>query len=92
MNVGLSDLAGNVEISDNSLAALHFTQASLVGNVTADASSTASVSLQQGSQLTGLMNNVATVNIGENSGWNLTGNSQVGDMILNGGTVKFGAG
>jgi outer membrane autotransporter protein len=91
MNVGRSDLTGNVEISDNSVAALNFTQASLVGNVTADASSTASVSLQQGSQLTGLMNNVATVNIGENSGWNLTGNSQVGDLILNGGTVKFGA-
>jgi len=91
MNVGRSDLTGNVDISDNSVAALHFTQASLVGNVTADANSTATVSLQQGSQLTGLMNNVATVNIGENSGWNLTGNSQVGDMVLNGGTVKFGA-
>ena len=91
MNVGRSDLAGNVQVSDNSVAALNFTQGSLVGDVTADSGSTATVVLQQGSQLTGIMNNVATANIDDQSSWNMTGNSQVGDLVLNGGTVSFGA-
>lgn len=91
LNVERSDLAGNVQVSDNSHAALSFSQASLIGDVSADAGSTATVALQQGSQLSGVMNNVATVGIDSTSSWYLTGNSQVGDLALNGGTVKLGA-
>jgi len=91
-NVGLSDLNGNITVAEGSHAALNFTQASLVGDVTADATSTAAVVLQQGSQLTGMMNNVASVVVDAQSKWNLTGNSSVGDLALNGGTVKLGAG
>ncbi|WP_445571640.1 autotransporter outer membrane beta-barrel domain-containing protein [Pseudomonas sp. E102] len=91
MNVGLSDLTGNIQVSDNSVAALTFTQGSLTGDITADRGSTAAVALQQGSQLTGVMTNVATVGIDAQSSWTMTGNSQVGDLSLNGGTVRFGA-
>ncbi|WP_431481198.1 autotransporter outer membrane beta-barrel domain-containing protein [Pseudomonas thivervalensis] len=90
-NVGLSDLTGNVQVSDNSVAALTFTQGSLTGDITADAGSTATVALQQGSQLTGIMTNVATVGIDAQSGWTMTGDSQVGNLALNGGTVRMGA-
>ncbi|MGE8186184.1 autotransporter outer membrane beta-barrel domain-containing protein [Pseudomonas sp. NPDC086278] len=90
MNVGRSDLTGNVDISGNSTTALNFTQGSLVGNVTADTGSTATVALQQGSQLTGTLNNVGSATIDAQSRWNMTGNSQVGDLALNGGTVKLG--
>lgn len=91
MNVGRSNLTGNVLVSDNSAAALSFTQASLTGDITAEAGSTATVALQQGSHMTGVMNNVATAGIDAQSSWTMTGNSQVGDLVLNGGTVRFGA-
>ncbi|MBC8997538.1 autotransporter outer membrane beta-barrel domain-containing protein [Pseudomonas sp. N40(2020)] len=90
-NVERSDLTGNLQVSDNSRATLSFTQASLIGDVSADTGSTATISLQQGSQLSGVMSNVATVGIDATSRWNLTGNSQVGDLVLSGGTVKLGA-
>jgi outer membrane autotransporter protein len=91
LNVEHSDLTGRVLVSDNSNSALSFTRASLTGDVSADAGSTATVALQQASQLSGVMNNVGTVGIDATSRWNLTGNSQVGDLVLNGGTVKLGA-
>lgn len=91
MNVGLSDLTGNVLVSDNSTAALTFTQGSLTGDITAEAGSTATVALQQGSHLTGVMTNVATAGIDAQSSWTMTGDSQVGDLTLNGGTVRMGA-
>lgn len=91
MNVGRSDLTGNVQVSSNSVAALAFTQGSLVGDVTADTGSTVSIALRQGSQLTGVMNNVANASIDAQSRWDMTGNSQVGDLAVNGGTVKLGA-
>ncbi|UZE20311.1 autotransporter outer membrane beta-barrel domain-containing protein [Pseudomonas sp. B21-054] len=91
MNVGLSDLTGNVLVSDNGAAALTFTQGSLAGDITAEAGSTATVALQQGSHLTGVMTNVATAGIDAQSSWTMTGDSQVGDLAINGGTVRMGA-
>ena len=91
MNVGRSDLTGNVLVSDNSAAALTFTQGSLNGDITAEVGSTATVALQQGSHLTGVMTNVATAGIDAQSSWTMTGDSQVGDLVLNGGTVRMGA-
>lgn len=91
MNVARSDLTGNVLVSDNSVTALSFTQGSLAGDITADAGSTATVALQQGSQLTGIMTNVAKASIDAQSSWTMTGNSQVGDLALSGGTVRLGA-
>ncbi|WP_237402897.1 autotransporter outer membrane beta-barrel domain-containing protein [Pseudomonas sp. MWU318] len=90
MNVGRSNLTGNVQVADGSSAALNFVQGSLNGNVTGESGSNVSVYLQQASQLTGALNNVATVNIDGQSRWEMTGNSQVGDLSLNGGTVRFG--
>lgn len=91
MNVGLSNLTGNVQVAGDSRAALNLTQATLTGDVRAEAGGTATVALQQGSQMTGIMDNVAAASIDEQSGWTMTGDSQVGDLVLNGGTVRFGA-
>ena len=91
VNVERSDLMGNVQIADTSTAALGFKQASLTGDVTADTGATASVALLQNSQLTGVMTNVSSATIDSTSRWNMTGNSQVGDLALNGGTVRIGA-
>lgn len=92
LNVANSDLAGNVQASGNSVAAVNLDQASLVGDVTADTGSTATVSLQRSSHLTGVMSNVATATIDATSSWTMTGNSQVGDLVVDGGQVRFGVG
>ncbi|MFJ2364717.1 autotransporter outer membrane beta-barrel domain-containing protein [Pseudomonas sp. NPDC087697] len=91
MNVGGSALNGNVQVAGNSTANLNFKQGALTGDVIAEAGSTANVQLQQGSLLTGRMENVAAVGIDHQSEWNLTGNSQVGNLAMDGGTVRFGA-
>lgn len=91
VNVERSDLLGNVQVSDTSVGSLSFKQASLTGDVVADAGSTATVALEQNSRLTGVMTNVATASIDSTSRWNMTGRSQVGDLVLNGGTVRIGA-
>lgn len=92
MNVGNSALEGNVQVDGNSTANLNFKQGSLTGDVIAESGSTANVQLQQGSLLTGRMENVATVGIDHQSEWNMTGNSQVGNLnMMDGGTVRFGA-
>ncbi|TVT80336.1 autotransporter outer membrane beta-barrel domain-containing protein [Pseudomonas sp. H3(2019)] len=92
MSVGHSALNGNVQVAGNSTANLNFNHASLTGDVIAESGSTANVRLQQGSLLTGRMENVAAVGIDHQSEWNLTGNSQVGHLdMLDGGTVRFGA-
>ncbi|WP_434589030.1 autotransporter outer membrane beta-barrel domain-containing protein [Pseudomonas sp. R4-83] len=90
VNVERSDLEGNVQVSDNSVGSLSFKQASLNGNLTADTGASLTVALQQNSRLTGVMTNVATASIDSTSRWNMTGNSQVGELLLNGGTVKIG--
>ncbi|TWC17618.1 MULTISPECIES: autotransporter outer membrane beta-barrel domain-containing protein [unclassified Pseudomonas] len=90
MNVERSNLTGNVQVAGDGVAALAFTQASLTGDVRADAGGTATVALLQGSQMTGVMDNVATASIDQSS-WVMTGDSQVGDLVLTGGTVRFGA-
>ncbi|RON10090.1 hypothetical protein BK659_09310 [Pseudomonas brassicacearum] len=92
MNVGGSALNGNAQVAGNSTANLNFNQGSLTGDVIAEAGSTANVQLKQGSLLTGRMENVAAVGIDHQSEWNLTGNSQVGNLnMMDGGTVRFGA-
>lgn len=91
MAVGNSALEGNIQVAGNSTANLNFTQAALTGDVLAESGSTATVQLQQGSQLIGRMENVAAVGIDHQSAWTLTGNSQVGDLAMNGGAVRFGA-
>ncbi len=90
MTVGNSALEGNVQVAGNSSAHLNFTQGALTGDVVAEAGSTATVQLQQGSHLTGRMENVAAVGIDHQSVWTLTGNSQVGELAMDGGAVRFG--
>lgn len=56
------------------------------GNLT----SVQSFNLDSGSHFTGVTSAVQSASIGVDSSWNLTGNSTVGDLALNGGQVIFG--
>lgn len=63
----------------------------LAGNVIADATSTVHLNLQNNAELTGQLQNVSTLSVGNASNWNMTGDSQVGALNMAGGTVTMGA-
>ncbi|WP_425335703.1 autotransporter outer membrane beta-barrel domain-containing protein [Pseudomonas fluorescens] len=91
MTVADSTLEGTISVTDNSTARLAFNHGLLVGDVLVDGSSTANVTLENYSQLTGRLDNVDSVNVNSNSNWTLTGNDSIGALGMDGGTVTFGA-
>lgn len=64
-------------------------QSSLVGDIIADSLSTVNVGLDSAANLTGKMTHAGDVTIGGGSQWTLTGDSDVGSLTLNDGTVAF---
>lgn len=82
---------GNLlEVTGGATANMNVNNSHLNGNVFVEAGSSANLSLQNHSSLTGSLLNVDSLAIGDGSFWNLTGNSLVGALDLAGGTVKFG--
>lgn len=80
----LLDLAPDSELDmvvDNSV--LH-------GNLSIPDSSTVNVRLQNGTRLTGQMTDVARLQLDSGVHWDLTGDSRVKSLVLNGGLVSFG--
>lgn len=80
-----------LEVNDGSTASMNVDNSRLTGDVIIEAGSTAHLNLQNNAGLTGQLHNVTSLNVGDSSYWELTGDSQVGDLTLAGGTVKFGA-
>lgn len=91
MNVVGSTLEGNISVADNSSVALTFNQGNMVGDVLVQDGSSANVTLQNNSQLTGRLDKVNGVTINSGSNWTLTGNDSIGTLAMNGGRVSFGA-
>ncbi|MGH8448416.1 autotransporter outer membrane beta-barrel domain-containing protein [Pseudomonas sp.] len=86
--------AGNgtlLEVNGGATANMQVDNSRLNGNVIVEDGSAAHLSLQNNAGLTGQLKNVSSLNIGDASFWELTGDSQVGALNLAGGTVKFGA-
>ncbi|MCK6190799.1 MULTISPECIES: autotransporter outer membrane beta-barrel domain-containing protein [unclassified Pseudomonas] len=63
----------------------------LLGNVVADATSTIHLTLRNNAELSGKLENVSSLNVGDASNWNMTGDSSVGALNMAGGTVTMGA-
>ncbi|PMQ12796.1 putative autotransporter [Pseudomonas sp. AD21] len=87
-------LAGNntlVEVRGGSDVSMTVNSSTLNGDIVTEAGSTFGLTLQNNSVLTGRLGNVANATINDNSQWVLVDNSQVGNLVLNGGSVKFGA-
>ncbi|WP_300632964.1 autotransporter outer membrane beta-barrel domain-containing protein [Pseudomonas sp.] len=78
-----------LEVNDGATANMNIDNSRLHGNVIVEEGSTAHLNLQNQAGLTGQLQNVASLNIGDQSFWELTGDSQVGALNLAGGTVKF---
>ncbi|WP_411706363.1 autotransporter outer membrane beta-barrel domain-containing protein [Edaphovirga cremea] len=79
-----------LEVDGGATATMNVNNSHLTGNVIVEAGSTAHLSLQNNAGLTGQLQNVSTLSVGDASYWELTGDSQVGALSMAGGTVKFG--
>ncbi|EFQ63728.1 autotransporter outer membrane beta-barrel domain-containing protein [Pseudomonas lactucae] len=79
-----------LEVNGGATANMNIDNSRLNGNVIVEDGSTAHLNLQNQAGLTGQLQNVARLDIGDQSFWELTADSQVGALSLAGGTVKFG--
>ena len=80
-----------LEVNSGASASMNVDNSRLNGNVIVEDGSTAFLNLQNNAGLTGQLKNVTGLNVGDQSFWEMTGDSQVGVLSLAGGTVKFGA-
>lgn len=90
---GSSLTGGNgilLEVNGGAVASMNVDNSDLRGDVIVEEGSTAHLSLHNRAGMTGQMQNVTSLAIGDQSYWELTGDSQVGALSLAGGTVKFG--
>jgi outer membrane autotransporter protein len=85
-----SAITGNIEISDSSTGNITLDRASLQGNITADGTSSGGLTLNNQSVFTGSLTQMDQVSINGQSQWNMTADNTVGNLAMNGGTVKFG--
>lgn len=87
----LSASNGNLlEVRNQSSADLAVVNANLVGNVKVEEGSSAAISLDRQATLTGQLENVGKLSIGDQSRWTMVDDAKVGDLVLAGGTVQFG--
>lgn len=62
----------------------------LVGDVVADGTSTANVTLEQSASLTGRLQNVNSLAVNSGASWVMVENGAVNNLSLNGGNIQFG--
>ncbi|MGY2686430.1 autotransporter outer membrane beta-barrel domain-containing protein [Pseudomonas tolaasii] len=83
---------GNVlTVSGGATATMNVDGSRLFGNVAVDGTSTAHLNLQNKAELTGQLQNVSSLSVGNTANWTMTGDSQVGALNMGGGTVTMGA-
>ncbi|MFJ4196710.1 autotransporter outer membrane beta-barrel domain-containing protein [Pseudomonas sp. NPDC089534] len=80
-----------LEVNGGADVSMVVNASTLNGNIVTQTGSSTDLTLQNGSVLTGRLDNVASATINDTSQWVLVGDSQVGKLALNGGAVKFGA-
>lgn len=86
-----SEVTGNFAISNGSIANLTFDQGRLIGNVSADATSSGTLALNNGSALTGDVTGIDAVNLNASSiTGNVTSASSAGLVSLANGSVLEG--
>ncbi len=92
---GSTLIGGNgnlLEVKGGSTANMQVDNSQLQGDVVVEAGSAAHLQLNNFASLTGRMDNVSSLQIGDQSMWVMTGNSQVGALNLSDGMIKFGEG
>ncbi|MFO2463983.1 autotransporter outer membrane beta-barrel domain-containing protein [Pseudomonas sp. 15FMM2] len=89
IRVNNSALTGDIQVGEASVLDLSLDGASMTGDVINNGGS-ASVGLNNGSILTGRLENVDKLAINTDATWVMVDNQQVGDLSMAGGNVKFG--
>lgn len=92
MRVSNSALAGDVDVTGNSIANLSFNGGQLVGNFNVEAGSTGTLMLDNGSVFKGSLTNVAGVTVNGGSQWAMTASNNVGALSMDKGLVTMGQG
>ncbi len=91
---GSTLIGGNgriLEVKGSSTANMTVDNSQLVGDVVADGGATANVTLQNQATLTGRLENVANLAINSQAQWNMVDNGTVGNLSMDGGSIKFGS-
>lgn len=84
-----SQWVGNATASSGANLHIDLAQTSMNGDISADASSHASLVMSAQSDLTGKVTGVATANLTDST-WQVTGDSSIGALALNDSTVALG--
>lgn len=90
---GSNLIAGNgtlLEVNSGSAASLRVDNSHLAGDVIVEAGSTASLVLDNQATLIGRLDNVSSLALNRGAQWTLVENSQLGDVSMDGGAIKFG--
>lgn len=80
-----------LEVADAASAALRVNDSHLVGDIVVAEGGAANVTLENTATLVGRLENVANLAIDSGAEWTMVDNGQVGDLAMNGGTVRFGS-
>lgn len=89
VTVGNTALEGDIAVTGNSLANLTFDGAGMQGDIRNEAGSTTNLALRNQSNLVGSLDNVSSLSV-DNSHWQMTADSSVGDLALADGVVALG--
>ena len=79
-----------LQVTQDSSANLRVNDSHLVGDIVADSGGTAHVQLENRATLKGRLDNVASLGLNSGGEWTLVENSQVTDLTLDNGAVRFG--
>ncbi|NWA05061.1 autotransporter outer membrane beta-barrel domain-containing protein [Pseudomonas gingeri] len=90
MRVSNSALTGNIQVGNASTLDLSLDGAAMTGDVVKDAGGVAHVALNNGSILTGRLDNVDSLALNSDATWVMTDHQSIGDLNMAGGNVKFG--
>ncbi|WP_416769992.1 autotransporter outer membrane beta-barrel domain-containing protein [Pseudomonas sp. RHF3.3-3] len=79
-----------LQVIDGAKANLDVSNSALVGDVVAEAGSTANVTLQNAATLTGRLQNVDTLTLSSQGKWIMVEDGELKNLAMSGGSVQFG--
>lgn len=79
-----------MQVGDGSSADLRVNDSHLIGDIVVDTGGSANVLLENAATLKGRLQNVDSLGLASGAQWTMVEDSQLGDLTLNGGSVRFG--
>ncbi|WP_460418288.1 autotransporter outer membrane beta-barrel domain-containing protein [Pseudomonas sp. microsymbiont 2] len=89
-NFTRSSLTGDVSVGPTGSFELQLDQGQMTGDVVVAQGGSATLDLRNGAQLLGGLHNVNSAMFGDGTHWTLNSDSDVGDLVMQGGQVTFG--